>query len=150
MMRKGIAWMLICLLLLSMAACGEALPEQTEPSSTETTAAPETTEATAPAIDNSQALIAALQTGGIVELAADVTMEQSPVVYGGEFCGNEHTITGPVYVQGDANTENGLTVVAGIVRDVTIVGAYRCIGDSAAHSRVGEVRLYNEIGRAHV
>ncbi len=142
-MRKIFCLILTLLLVLSLAACGETVPEQTEPETTETTAAPETTEATEPAIDTPQALIDALATGGLVTLEADVTMEESPVVYGGEFQGGGHTITGPTYIKDNVATENGLTVVAGTVRDVTITGAYRCIGDSSDHRRIGEVRLYN-------
>lgn len=142
-MRKRFCMMLAAVLLFSLTGCGETAPEQTVPQTTETTAAPETTQATEPAIDTPEALMAALATGGVVELAADVTMEQSAVVMGGEFHGGGHTITGPAYVEGNVNTENGLTVMAGTVRDVTIVGAYRCIGDSELHHRVGQVRLYN-------
>lgn len=140
-MRKITCLILTALLMLSMAACGAA---PAEPETTVTTAAPtETTEATAPPIDNAQALIDALAVGGIVELEADVTLEESAVVYGGEFHGNGHTITGPAYVEGSVATQTGLSVVAGIVRDVTITGAYRCIGDSEENRRSGEVRLYN-------
>ena len=142
-MKKRVCMILAVLLLLSMTACGPTAPEQTEPATTEATAAPETTEATKPAIDTPESLMAALENGGVVELDADVTMPQTPVVYGGEFCGNGHTITGPAYIEGNVNTENGLTVMAGIVRDVTIVGAYRGLGDSSAAPRFGEVRLYN-------
>ena len=142
-MRKRLCLIFAAVLLLAMTACGETVPEQTVPETTETTAVPETTEVTVPVIDTPQALMAALATGGVVDLEADVTMAESPVVLGGEFRGGGHIITGPVYVEGDVNTENGLTVMAGIVRDVTIVDAYRGIGDSAAYPRYDDVRLYN-------
>lgn len=142
-MRKIICVLFALLLVLGMTACGEPVPEQTQPETTEATEPPETIEATRPVIDNPQALIDALTVGGVVELEADVTMTETPVVYGGEFNGNGHTITGPAYAQGNVNTENGLSVVSGTVRDVTITGAYRCIGDSELHRRLGQVRLYN-------
>ena len=142
-MKKVLILILAALLLISLAACGTAEPEQTVPETAETTAAPETTETTAPAIDTAQALMAALSAGGVVDLEADVTVTESPVVMGGEFRGNGYTITGPAYAEGNVNTENGLTVMAGTVRDVTIVGAYRGIGDSSAAPCSGDVRLYD-------
>ena len=142
-MRKSLSLILAALLLLSMAACGETAPEQTEPATTQAIDEPALTETTAPAIDTAQALLDALQTGEDVDLAADVTLEESAVVVGGEFRGNGYTITSPAYVEGNVNTENGLTVMAGTVRDVTILGGYRCIGDSEICPRYGNVRLYN-------
>lgn len=141
-MKKIISILLAAMLLMSLAACTEPAPTPTEPATTPPTE-PETTVPTEPAIDTPEALQTALEQGGAVKLEADLDVTESVVVYGGEFDGGGHTITGPQYEEGNVRTENTLTVVSGIVRDVTLTGKYRCIGDTSANRRVGEVRLYN-------
>lgn len=139
---------LLCLLLtavLLLSACGgtgAATP------TTDTTAAP-TTEATepettaAPAIDNEETLTAELQTKGMATLEADIALTKEAVVNGGLLEGAGYTLTGPVYTEGDVTTENGLTVTGGTVQNVTVVDAYRCIGDSKDNPKTKDVRLNN-------
>lgn len=142
-MKKRFTFILAVLLALSLVGCGEVAPQESTPATTEAVDEPALTETTEPVIDTAQALLDALKEGGFVDLAADVTLEEAAVVVGGEFRGNGHTITAPAYVEGNVSTENGLTVQSGVVRDVTILGGYRCIGDSEVCPRYGNVRLYN-------
>lgn len=139
---------LLCLLLaavLTLSACGGM--QATTPSEEITTApATETTEAqttAAPAIDNEEALAAALQTSGMATLEADLALRQEVVVKGGFLDGSGHTLTGPAYVEGNLTTENGITVAGGTVQNVTVVDAYRCIGDSKENQKMQDVRLNN-------
>lgn len=139
---------LICSLLaavLMLSACGgtgENAPstDTIDVPTTETTE-PETS--AAPAIDNEGALTTALQTIGMATMEADISLTQEVLVKGGFLDGSGYTLTAPVYTEGNVATENGVTVTGGTVQNVTIVDAYRCIGDSKENQKTQDVRLNN-------
>lgn len=147
-MRKTVSLFLAALLMISLAACGTAAPEQTEPV---TTAPPETaepSETTAtptglPAVDSLQTLYAQMETEWYITLAASLELEKSPVFQGVELLGGGYTLTAPAYVEEDPETQNGLIVRRGVIRDLNIQGGYRALGDHRDHPLTGDVRLIN-------
>jgi len=134
---------ILLVMVLLFGGCGE-------PAATQNTTAP-TTQPTEPAteptepdpIDNEEALRAALEAGGRVNLEGDIQLTQTLGVKGNIFNGGGHTITGMEYVEGDASTENALSISSGTVENLNIQGAYRCLGDSKDFPATGDVRIKN-------
>ena len=134
-MKKYIAFLLAVLLLTGCVAPAEP----TEPATEAPTEAP--TEAL---IDNQQALEIALQSSALVELDASIELTTHVVLSNDVILdGCDNTLTGPTYVEGQPSTENAVTMRSGRLRNITIQGGYRCLGDSAANPQTGTLRLQN-------
>lgn len=121
--------LLLCLTLL-LCACGQ--------NSVEDTTAPAET-----AVTTEAALKTALEQGGRVELGADLALSNEVVIRGQMLDGGGYTLTGPVYNETDATTQNGIAMVSGTVENVIIKGAFRCIGDTKANGVAGDIRINN-------
>ena len=141
-MKKYISLLLIAAMLLAFAGCGVPA-EPTQPTEPETTAAPETTEATQPVIDTQEELQAALEASPNVELNASLELSKSIVFHAGTFDGNGYTLTAPTYVEDDVSTENGIAMQSGMLRNITIKGGYRCLGDTTQAPQMGDIGLEN-------
>ena len=142
-MKRHIFALLALAMLVSMTGCGSA-PEGTEPvSTTAPTESAETTEATMPQIDTYDKLLTAIQNQRSAELAADLTLPESIVLNGAMLDGFDHTLTGPVYDESKTQTHNTLTVQNGLVKNVTLKGDYRCVGDTKELPQNGTVQLDN-------
>ena len=140
---KKISVFVLCFFLLSAALCACSqgqTPAVTEAVTTEATTLPPETKAL---IDTEAALTEALQTTGMAVLDGDIALTQQVVVRGGYLDGNGHSVTGPTYVEGTVETENAVTVMGGTVKNISISGAYRGIGDSSAYRVNADVHLNN-------
>jgi len=148
----------LCLLLamlLLLSGCKEtaATPTATAPTTQPTEPATEPTEP-AP-IDNEEALRAALEAGGRVLIEGDILLTKGVGGKGYMLDGGGYTITGPELQQEEVETEDGKemqniadteTAVLfsnGTIENLTIRGAYRCLGDGNGYSINGDVRIKN-------
>ena len=147
---------MICLL----CGCGaKEIAETTAPKQTQATA-PTTEPTTEPEpepepINTEAALRNALETGGRIIMEGDITLSQSLVVSGKILDGGGYTIYGPELQQEEVETEDGkelqnikdtetaVLFTSGTVENMTIRGAYRCLGDGNGHSMTGDVRIRN-------
>lgn len=145
MMKKYVVLLLALVLAVSMFGCsGEQDVQQTQPTEPEVTAATETQAPTEAVIDTEEKLNAAFQSSGYVELSASLSLSSSvQMTTDGVFDGRDYTLTAPTYVEGQANTENGIAMSGGRLKNITILGGYRCLGDTAAIPQTGAVRLEN-------
>lgn len=136
-MKKNMCKLVSLLLVLVLALCGcnnveGTVPETTQPVETQ-----------APAITTEADARAALEAGGFVELGADIALSNELVVSNNVLNCGGYTITGPQKVEGDATTENAITVIDGTVENVAVKGVYRGIGDRKGSGANGDVRLKN-------
>jgi len=126
----------VCLLMaLTVLLCGCSDTKETTPAQTQ---APEPA-----AITTEADLAAALEGTGRVVLGVDLELTAEVIVHGQILDGGGHTLTGPAYEEGKAESENGITVTGGTVENVTVQGDYRCIGDRKGQGANSDVRLKN-------
>lgn len=153
-MRKKIR--LLALLLAVLLLCGCQKPATTATTSPATQPVEPVTQATEPApIDNEVSLRAALEAGGRVIIEGDILLTSKVGVKGSILDGGGHTITGPELQQEEVETENGkemkniadtetaVLFSKGTIENMTIRGAYRCLGDGNGYSVNGDVRIRN-------
>lgn len=141
-MKKNLALLLALLIAVSLLGCTGAPAAQTsEP--TETTEVTETTESTVALVDTEEKLRNALETSPDVKLDASLTLQKTAVMHAGEFDGQGNTLTGPVYVEDSVDTENGIAMQSGKLKNITIKDAYRCLGDTKAAPQMGNIELEN-------
>ena len=137
-LTKTLALLLAIASLLS--GCGGAKePVQTEP-----------TEPAPVEVATQEELLAAQDEGTKAVLTADIQLTQGVYVRNPELDGGGHTITGMPHVKEDASTENALLLGGGIVKDLTVTGSYRCLGDSTEYPTVRDVLLRNVTAEASV
>ena len=131
---------LIAAILFGCTAAPEA--EVTDPAPIQTE--PETQAPTEALIDNQQALEIALQSSGLVALDASIELTTHVVLSNDVILdGCDFTLTAPTYTEGQPNTENAVTMRSGRLKNITIQGGYRCLGDNGGGSQTGTVRLEN-------
>lgn len=128
---------ILCVTLALATLCGCGAPAATEPVATEP-AAPLLTE-----VNTQSDLMAALETSPRTVLTGDIQLTQMIGVKNRILDGGGHTIIGMPYVEGDAATENAVMVTSGTVENLTIRGAYRCLGDCEEYPLIGDVRIKN-------
>ena len=146
MMKKYIALLLTLVLTVSMFGCSDRqeVQESQQVTEPEVTAAPEVKVPIVDVIDTEEKLEVALQNSGLVELSASLKLTKQVVMSNGgilDGCGN--TLTGPSYVEGQTETENGVIMCGGRLKNITVRDAYRCIGDSEENPQMDTVRLEN-------
>jgi len=142
-MKKYIAILMTLVMAVSIVGCADE-QEEMQPAEQEVTVAPETQVPTEVVIDTEEKLEAALQSSGYVELSASLNLTKQVVMFDGgvmDGCGN--TLTGPSYVEGQTETENGVTMCGGRLKNITVRDAYRCIGDTRENPQMDTVRLEN-------
>lgn len=149
---------ILCLLLamiLLFCGCKEAVatPTQTAPTTQPTEPATEPTEP-AP-INSEETLRAALEGGGRVIIEGDILLTKGVGGKGYVLDGSGYTITGPELQQEEVETEDGkkmqniadtetaVLFSSGTIENMTIRGAYRCLGDGNGYSMNGDVRIKN-------
>lgn len=139
-MKKFLAFMLVLTLLLAGCSAEVAPTEPATEAPTEVA-----TEAPEPElIDTEDKLAAALQSSGYVELSASLSLSSSvQMTNDGMLDGCGNTLTGPSYVEGQTETENGVTMCGGRLKNITVRDAYRCIGDTRENPQMDTVRLEN-------
>lgn len=143
MIKKYISLFLAMVLAISLFACSGAPEEQqTEPPATEATE-PQPTEPETVTIDNESKLNAALLEEAYALLEASLDLKTTVVVYEGELDGNGNTLSGPLFIEDMTDTHNTLAVEGGKIRNITLKGAYRCIGDTKEHPQMDNIYLEN-------
>ena len=147
-MTKILALLLTVVCLFSGCGAAAAEPPQTE-----------ATQPTAPLIAEAatqEELIKALESSSRVTLTSDIQLTQTVGMKGRILDGGGCTITcqelqqvevedenGKKTMERVPETEDGLMICSGTVENLTIVGAYRCLGDSEAYPMTGDVRIKN-------
>lgn len=146
-MKKHISLLLAVLLAATLLGCsGEPQAQQMPTEETEATQAPTDSQPAEPektVIDNEEKLATALLDEGYALLEASLDLKTTLVVCEGELDGNGHTLRGPLFVEDMTDTHNTLAVEGGKVRNITLTGAYRCIGDTKEHPQMDNVYLEN-------
>lgn len=112
-----------------LCACGHKPIEDTPP--------------TLSAVTTETELKTAMDAGGRVALDGDIALSANVVIQGHLFDGCGHTLTGPKYVENNVPTENAITMVGGMVENVTVKGGYRGIGDTSENRASGDIRINN-------
>ena len=143
-------WKMICLLLAVTCLWGCAKTAQTEPPQTEPVKP-----AGPVAVTTEDELRTALEGNSRVYMANDILLTGGVAVTGGILDGGGYTITGPELQQEEVETEDGkemknipntetaVQFSKGVIENMTIRGAYRCLGNGKGHSVSGDVRIKN-------
>lgn len=144
---------LLCILLAVALLCGCNSTAETAPDTQSTQPA---TEPTAPApINTEEALRTALEANSRVTLEGDIQLTRGVGVAGKILNGGGYTITGPELQQEEVETESGkekknvadtetaVLFSKGTIENMTIRGAYRCLGDGNGYSMGEDVRINN-------
>ena len=143
-MKKFLVFMLVLMLLLAGCSAEVAPTEPATDAPTEVATEGATEAPVSEVIDTEAKLAAALQTSGYVELGASLSLSSSVLMTNdGVFDGCDHTLTAPEYIEGQTDTENGIAMGGGRLKNITILGGYRCLGDTTDVPQTGAVRLEN-------
>ena len=146
-MTKFVALLLMVVCLFSGCGTDAAPAATTEPQPT----APLIAE-----VATQEELIAALAEAPRVTLTSDIQLTQTVGMKGRLLDGGGKTIicqelkeievedeNGKKTMQRVPETEDGLMICSGTVENLTIKGAYRCLGDSKDFPMIGDVRIKN-------
>ena len=149
-MRNSIKIIAMLLAMLLLCGCNGNAAEPTQTEATQPTA-PLLAE-----VATQEELVKALAESPRITLVADMQLTNMVGVKDRILDGGGHTITGPELqqvevenaegkkeMQNVVETENAVMICSGTVENLTIKGAYRCLGDSKDFPMIGDVRIKN-------